>query len=568
VNHHNESEDDESSQEQDGVWTSNSDLFMAIAVVFLIMFVFSMIAARIQKAEVVKERMEQEQYDEGRIPVKKMVQHQKDVHQLVNSIVDIQTQQEILQKDLKHMNKLSDTLAEKKNIFMRLQQEHMTKNVALQKASQKIDYQDMKIVSLSKNLNKVSANLKKSERVIKSQSSKIIKNDKKIEDLVSKNDLKEQTITELTRNEKAVNQKLAKQEALIKEFESQMQSNQNKIANLNNQVEDSRGQLKEKSSLASNLEKNLSDIQKSLTKSNNKNGKLASKLSKQESAHNELLGELDAMYESLGDAKSQVAGYKKTQLSLNKDITIRKVKNKKLEKKVKKQVEHIRKIDKELKQTKKSLKVKSSSIMVLQNQLKEIKGGDRTLADNIAQKMQNAGIEVFIDPQSGMLVLRLDDSFLFKRNSYELTDPAKVKIKDIIPKYAESLFADEKNRSRVSSVSITGYASPRYKKQYVDPLIYDVESYNYNLDLSYKRAQEVAKYIFGEQIGGFRFKDLLRMKAQVAGKSHMLPIKALKVKSENEQKLCGEYDCSKSRRVEISFLLKPTKRKESQLIGH
>ena len=58
------------------------------------------------------------------------------------------------------------------------------------------------------------------------------------------------------------------------------------------------------------------------------------------------------------------------------------------------------------------------------------------------------------------------------------------------------------------------------------------------------------------------------MKAQVAGKSHMLPIKSVKVKSEKERKLCGEYDCSKSRRVEISFLLKPTKGKESQLIGH
>ena len=61
-------EQEENSGSENNAWTSYSDLFMAVAVVFLIMFVFSILASSASTFKIKKEKIEAEKYWMDKIP--------------------------------------------------------------------------------------------------------------------------------------------------------------------------------------------------------------------------------------------------------------------------------------------------------------------------------------------------------------------------------------------------------------------------------------------------------------------------------------------------------------------
>ncbi len=565
-----EEREEKKSQEKQGVWTSNSDLFMAIAVVFLIMFVFAMIAAQIQKAEVVNENIKKEKFQEGKIPEQQIAQEKKDKIDLVASITNINDQQKIIKKDLKFMAKLSETLQDKKKLFLGLQAKHSKRNKELKTASVKIDQQKVRIAHLEEDLTEKSKKLKISQKKMATQSTTIEKEDSQIKKLTTEGRDKDNAIKSLSNNKRKIERKMAKQAALIKAYKAKLEKDNQKIAKLNQRIEENNTKIQNKQSLTGEIEENIGRFENSLAESTGKGKSLSSQLSDQKGRYNKLMGKLDQTSKQLGSASNEVGKFKDQGDQLQEGIKGQEIKNIALQKKAKKSTNKLEKISLELEKAKQQLDNREQSIAALNEELKKIQNNDKILANRIGKDMQDAGIELFVDPQSGMLILRLDNSFLFKRNSSELTEMAKSKVKEILPKYANSLFSDRKTRARISTVSITGYASPRFKGKYVDPFVFESESYNYNLELSYRRAQEVASYIFGNEIGDFPHKQTLRTKAQVSGKGYMSPIKAESENSVEDKAKCGEYNCSKSRRVEISFLLKPSqgKAKPNQLIGH
>ena len=154
--------------------------------------------------------------------------------------------------------------------------------------------------------------------------------------------------------------------------------------------------------------------------------------------------------------------------------------------------------------------------------------------------------------------LRLDGAFLFKRNQSVLTNVAKSTLRKIIPIYTSEIFKSKKIRNNIDQVNIIGHASPRYKRKFTDPLGKNTVAYNYNLDLSTARAKEIVKFIFSKQFGGFKYKNVLREKISVMGKSFSEPIK-LNPGSKKDP-TCGVYNCKLSRRVEIKFTMKDNPR--------
>jgi len=155
----------------------------------------------------------------------------------------------------------------------------------------------------------------------------------------------------------------------------------------------------------------------------------------------------------------------------------------------------------------------------------------------------------------------MDESFYFTTDSAELKTSAKQKLSKIIPVYADTLLSDPQIAQRIDKIAITGYASPRYNSQPMDPLVYNKEAYNYNLALSMDRSRTITEFIFGQEIRNYKFKDRLRTLVNVSGQGYMnaVPLanpSICKVGSRNKSCGCGRFDCFKSRRVEIQFLLK------------
>ena len=61
-------EQEQTSGSENNAWTSYSDLFMAVAVVFLIMFVFSILASSASTFKIKQEKQEAEKYWMDKIP--------------------------------------------------------------------------------------------------------------------------------------------------------------------------------------------------------------------------------------------------------------------------------------------------------------------------------------------------------------------------------------------------------------------------------------------------------------------------------------------------------------------
>jgi chromosome segregation ATPase len=172
------------------------------------------------------------------------------------------------------------------------------------------------------------------------------------------------------------------------------------------------------------------------------------------------------------------------------------------------------------------------------------------IAKNLASRFEQANIPVVVDRLTGNIVFQMDDLFLFKNNSAELSEQMKVKLQRIIPIYADELLGKKDIAQHILRINIEGHASPTFKRQFVDPDQASAKAYNYNLSLSGKRASQLVEYIFGESFTPFAYQNHMRKITNFVGYSFSRPIKSEKVSL-----ACGIYDCKKSRRVVISFTL-------------
>jgi hypothetical protein len=73
------------------------------------------------------------------------------------------------------------------------------------------------------------------------------------------------------------------------------------------------------------------------------------------------------------------------------------------------------------------------------------------------------------------------------------------------------------------------------------------------LDLSRKRAEQILAFIFGSEIGDYPHKYRLKVMSKAFGKGHSQPLSLERGLASSEP--CGKFDCAKSRRVELSFVL-------------
>lgn len=170
------------------------------------------------------------------------------------------------------------------------------------------------------------------------------------------------------------------------------------------------------------------------------------------------------------------------------------------------------------------------------SQLKDIVGIRTDIIGQLQTKFNNSQMKV--DAQTGSIVFSSD--VLFKKGSADLSDESKNLLKEVIPTYLSVLMKDE-FRNYVAEIIVEGHT--------------DTEGgYEYNMDLSYKRANAVAMYCLNAENGlNSNQIEQLRHVLTVNGRSYMNPIK---------KDGSNDIDMAASRRVEIKFRLK-----EDEMIG-
>ncbi len=160
------------------------------------------------------------------------------------------------------------------------------------------------------------------------------------------------------------------------------------------------------------------------------------------------------------------------------------------------------------------------------------------VAEKISQEMQDAGIDADVDKMTGDL--KISDVELFELNSYVLSDNGKKLLDKLAPIYINSIFADKELASQIGNIIIQGHTD----SQMFAGVNSKDEQFLRNMDLSLKRANSVAEYIFKTNYNK-KYADEFRKMIVVEGKSFNEPII-----------INGKEDYGKSRRVELKLKIK------------
>ena len=154
------------------------------------------------------------------------------------------------------------------------------------------------------------------------------------------------------------------------------------------------------------------------------------------------------------------------------------------------------------------------------------------------QGMKNSDIDADIDKMTGDL--KISDGELFALNSSELTPEGKKLLDKLAPIYINTIFADKELAGQIDNIIIQGHTD----SQTFAGVNSKEEQFMRNMDLSLRRANAVAEYIFRTQYDK-KYADDFRKKLVVEGKSFNDPVL-----------VNGKEDFARSRRVELKIKVK------------
>lgn len=160
------------------------------------------------------------------------------------------------------------------------------------------------------------------------------------------------------------------------------------------------------------------------------------------------------------------------------------------------------------------------------------------VSEKIGQELQKADIKVDMDKMTGDL--KISDVELFELSDWKLSPKGKKLLDKLAPIYINSIFADKELSNEIQYIIIQGHTD----SQTFAGVKSKDEQFLKNMDLSLKRANAVAEYIFKTNYDK-KYTDQFRKLVVVEGKSYNEPVI-----------VNGKEDFDKSRRVELKLKVK------------
>jgi len=178
------------------------------------------------------------------------------------------------------------------------------------------------------------------------------------------------------------------------------------------------------------------------------------------------------------------------------------------------------------------LEAQQTQLNKLQLQVEKIIGVRQSIIEDIRKSFKSSGLNINIDKNTGDIVFSSD--VLFEFNSADIRPEFKANLDKFIPQYVNVL-TSPKYISSVSQIVVEGHTD-------------DVGNYDYNMDLSQKRANSIVNYILNNNFVSLDSytKETLKSIITANGKSD----------SELIKNSDGTVNQEKSRRVIFKFRLK------------
>lgn len=160
------------------------------------------------------------------------------------------------------------------------------------------------------------------------------------------------------------------------------------------------------------------------------------------------------------------------------------------------------------------------------------------VAQKLQENMKAQNIDVQIDKITGQV--KISDLELFEVNSYKLSPKGEKYLDKFMPIYVNTIFGSPKLTNKITNVVIQGHTD----SQTYAGVASKEEQFSKNMDLSLRRANSVAEYMFKTKYNK-AYTDNLTKKLVVEGKSYTEPVI-----------VDGKEDYNKSRRVELKLIVK------------
>lgn len=171
------------------------------------------------------------------------------------------------------------------------------------------------------------------------------------------------------------------------------------------------------------------------------------------------------------------------------------------------------------------------------------------VAKELTENLKAKNIDAQVDLMTGDV--KLSDLQLFELGSYELSDDGRAFLDKFIPIYLKAVFENEKVAGKVQNIVIQGHTD---SQSFAGINSKDLQFIK-NMELSTKRANEVAKYIFYTPYNKSYSIKLHKM-LLVEGKSYSEPVL-----------VNGKEDFAKSRRVELELVVKSSNLQDFMGLG-
>ncbi|PWU18316.1 MAG: microtubule-binding protein [Bdellovibrio sp.] len=542
-------------QDSGSFWTSYSDLFLGMSVIFLLLYVTTSLRTGTDgyRAAMENRRLTQKVEDlENQLKTydsirKSYLQSEasKDETQIYNELMDKLTllKEETKEEKLKLRRAANDN-AKKEEALNQYQQ--MIRNVInanvmaktkIRTREQVITDQDAEITGQAQEINDLKVDVAKKQDAIDD----------------AENKLKEQ-LAQLKASYKAHRVTQAVYENKVKALKAQSEST---IASLEGQIETTENEIKRKSAEL-NATKNLlatTEVQKQAlagekaallgekTALEEKTAALAGERAALQGRNAALAGERAALQGKNAALQGENASLQGANESLQGDIESLQGKNAAL------------RAQKQFLEGEKSAlggKLKDTEGLLAKAQAE--RDARRRIAKDIIDSFQKAGVNAKVDPMTGEVEINFGDSY-FDNDSARLKDQMKEILRRAMPAYSKSLLGDPKLAKKISSVEIIGFASPTFQGKYVDPNNLSPEgrrAVDYNLDLSYQRAKSMFQFVFDERNLKFNYQKELLPLIKVTGRS-FLAESISRNPADTGNDFCETHDCRRAQRVLIRF---------------
>ena len=183
---------------------------------------------------------------------------------------------------------------------------------------------------------------------------------------------------------------------------------------------------------------------------------------------------------------------------------------------------------------------------------------------SLQNEFKKNGISASIDPKTGEVSLNFL-SVYFDLGQHKLKEQMELDLQKFMPSYAQAIYADPRNANAIDHIEVIGFASPTFDKKYIDPSelkVQNLDAVSFNLDLSYKRAKSIFKYIFNPQKLSYKHQNDIFKITKVSGRSFLEGTAANDGRTPASGELsredyCAKFDCKKQQKVVIKFHLKP-----------